>query len=368
MKIEIKDIKIKTKKLFDNYMNIIDNYNINPLKEKIATLRAQTIKKNFWNNNDEAQKTLKKIKFLEKEVEEFVAIEEKYSTLQFLLDAIEEDANFYNDLLNHYIDFKNSLTQFEINNTLSGKDDKKDAIVAIHPGAGGLDSQDWAGMLLRLYERWAEKKSFKSKIISYQAAEEAGIKEAALEITGQFAYGLLKGEMGVHRLVRISPFNSNGKRHTSFASIFVYPVIDDSIEIDVDHNDLRIDTYRASGAGGQHINKTDSAVRITHIPTGLVVQCQNERSQLNNKNYVLKMLKSKLYQMEKEQINLKVNEIAGQKKDIGFGSQIRSYVFHPYNLVKDHRTNFETSALNQVIDGDIDEFIRSYLLRELGDN
>ena len=365
---EIKDIKVKSKQLFEDYDSIVDNYDIEPSKASLLSLKELAIKKEFWDNNEKAQSVLKEIKLIENEIGAFNLIEEKYTNLKFLIDAIDEDISFYDDLFSLYIEFKKELEKFEINNTLSGGDDKKDAIIAIHPGAGGLDSQDWAGMLLRLYERWAEKKSFKTKIISYQAAEEAGIKEATIEITGKYAYGLLKGEMGVHRLVRISPFNSNGKRHTSFASIFVYPVIDDTIDIDIDHNDLRIDTYRASGAGGQHINKTDSAVRITHVPSGTVVQCQNERSQLKNKNYALKILKAKLYQMEKEQINLKVKEIAGTKKDIGFGNQIRSYVFHPYNLVKDHRTNIETSSLNQVIDGDIDVFIRSYLLSELGEN
>ena len=365
---EIKDIKLKSNELFKKYDSLIDKYDIEPSKSNLLELKEISIKKGFWDNNEKAQSVLKEIKIIETEIEAYNLLKEKYSNLKFLIDAIDEDITFYDDFFLLYKDFKKELEQFEINNTLNGIDDKKDAIIAIHPGAGGLDSQDWAGMLLRLYERWSEKKSFKTKIISYQGAEEAGIKEATLEITGQYAYGLLKGEMGVHRLVRISPFNSNGKRHTSFASIFVYPVIDDSIDIDIDQNDIRIDTYRASGAGGQHINKTDSAVRITHIPSGIVVQCQNERSQLKNKNYALKMLKAKLYQMEKEQINSKVQEIAGTKKDIGFGNQIRSYVFHPYNLVKDHRTNIETSSLNQVIDGDIDLFIRSFLLSVLGES
>ena len=365
---EIKDIKIKSAILFNSYNDLIDKYNISPYKKELDKLKALSVKTDFWNDTDNAQNILKKIKTIETEISSYNLIKEKFDNLMFLVDAIDEDITFYEDLLILYKEFKNELEKFEIKSTLNEIDDKKDAIVAIHPGAGGLDSQDWAGMLLRMYERWSEKKRYKSKIISYQPAEEAGIKEATLEISGDYAFGLLKCEMGVHRLVRISPFNSNGKRHTSFASVFVYPVIDDSIDIDIDQNDLRIDTYRASGAGGQHINKTDSAVRITHIPSSIVVQCQNERSQLKNKNYALKMLKAKLYQLEQDQINSKVKEIEGQKKDIGFGSQIRSYVFHPYSLVKDHRTNVETSSLNQVVDGDIDIFIRSYLLNKIGDS
>jgi peptide chain release factor 2 len=250
-------------------------------------------------------------------------------------------------------------------NLLSEQDDQRGAILTIHPGAGGTESQDWASMLYRLYTRWCERNKFKMKILDYQDGDEAGLKDVSIEISGDFAYGYLKAERGVHRLVRISPFDSNSRRHTSFASVFVYPILDDDLEIEIDEKDIRVDTYRASGAGGQHINKTDSAVRLTHIPHGIVVQCQNERSQLKNKNTALKMLKAKLYQKELDERAAEHEKLEGQKKDIGWGSQIRSYVFHPYNLVKDHRTNVETSNVQQTMDGEIDQFIRAYLLMNM---
>ena len=248
---------------------------------------------------------------------------------------------------------------------LSGQDDHRNAILSIHPGAGGTESQDWASMLFRLYSRWCEKNGYKSKILDYQVGDEAGIKEVSIEVSGDYVYGNLKAERGVHRLVRISPFDSNSKRHTSFASVFIYPLIDDDVEIIIEDKDIRIDTYRASGAGGQHVNKTDSAVRITHIESGIVVQCQNERSQLKNKNTALKMLKAKLYQQEMEERAASQDHLSKQKKEIGWGSQIRSYVFHPYNMVKDHRTKHETSNIQSVMDGNIDGFIRAYLLSKL---
>ena len=250
-------------------------------------------------------------------------------------------------------------------NILNDEDDARDAIISIHPGAGGTESQDWAEMLFRMYSRWIEKKNFKSKLLDYQQGDEAGIKDVSIEVSGKYSYGYLKSEMGVHRLVRISPFDSNGKRHTSFASVFVYPVIDDEIDIEINDKDIKIDTYRASGAGGQHVNKTDSAVRITHLPTSIVVQCQNERSQLKNKNTALKMLKSKLYQQVLDERKKDFDNFSGDKKDISWGSQIRSYVFHPYSLIKDHRTDTQTSNVNVFMDGDIDLFIKEYLIKNM---
>ncbi len=244
---------------------------------------------------------------------------------------------------------------------LGGKDDARNAILTIHPGAGGTESMDWAGMLMRMYLRYAERHNFKSQVMDLQSGDEAGIKSVTIEITGKYAFGYLKAEAGVHRLVRISPFDSNSRRHTSFASVFVTPEIDDSIDIEINPQDLRIDTYRASGAGGQHVNKTDSAIRITHLPTNIVVQCQNERSQHKNKANALKILASRLYQLKLEEQKEKMKEIESSKKDIAWGSQIRSYVFHPYNMVKDHRTNVETSNIQQVMDGDLDKFIQEYL-------
>jgi peptide chain release factor 2 len=246
---------------------------------------------------------------------------------------------------------------------LGDKDDQKNAILTIHPGAGGTESQDWAEMLMRMYLRFAELIGFQTDIMDYQAGEEAGLKSVTIEITGSYAFGYLKAEAGVHRLVRISPFDSNSRRHTSFASVFVFPEIDDDIDIEINPTDLRIDTYRASGAGGQHVNKTDSAIRITHLPTGIVVQCQNERSQHKNKANAMKILASKLYQKELEEQAAKKREFESSKMEIAWGNQIRSYIFHPYNMVKDHRTNLETSNVQQVMDGDIMKFIEEYLVQ-----
>jgi len=248
---------------------------------------------------------------------------------------------------------------------LGDEQDTQDAIVTIHPGAGGTESQDWAEMLYRMYTRWVEKKDFKKELIDYQPGDEAGMKDVTFEVKGDYAYGLLKAEAGIHRLVRISPFDSNSRRHTSFASVFVYPSSDEEIEIEIDQNDLRIDTYRASGAGGQHVNKTDSAIRITHIPTGTVAQCQNERSQHKNKATAMKVLKARLYQLEVEKQKEDVQKLEDSKMDIGWGSQIRSYVFHPYNMVKDHRTKEETGNISAVMDGALDNFIRAFLMSKL---
>jgi len=240
--------------------------------------------------------------------------------------------------------------------------DAKSAILTIHPGAGGTESQDWAEMLMRMYLRYCEHADFKTETMDFQAGEEAGVKSVTLEVAGEYAYGYLKAETGVHRLVRISPFDANKRRHTSFASVFVLPEIDEKIDIDIDPGDLKIDTYRASGAGGQHVNKTDSAIRITHVPTGIVVQCQNERSQHKNKANAMKILAARLYKLEEEERRKKKEAMASEKKDIGWGSQIRSYVFHPYNMVKDHRTGYETSNIGAVMDGDLYPFIKEYLI------
>ena len=261
--------------------------------------------------------------------------------------------------------YKSIIDEVEIKLTLGNSEDFQNAIVSIHPGAGGTESQDWAQMLYRMYSRWVEKKEFKTDIIDHQPGEEAGIKDVTFEVKGDYAFGLLKSEAGVHRMVRISPFDANNRRHTSFASVFIYPSIEDDIEIEINQTDLRIDTYRASGAGGQHVNKTDSAVRITHLPSGIVAQCQNERSQHKNKNQAMKILKARLYQAEKEKEKEKNKELEDLKMDIGWGSQIRSYVFHPYQLVKDHRTKIENGNTQAVMDGDLDRFMKAYLLNTI---
>jgi len=248
---------------------------------------------------------------------------------------------------------------------LGEPDDRKNAILTIHPGAGGTESQDWAQMLMRMYLRWIERNDYEQQILDLQPGEEAGIKSVTIEVTGEYAYGYLKAEAGIHRLVRLSPFDFNNRRHTSFASVFVYPEINDEIEININQSDLRVDTYRASGAGGQHVNKTSSAVRITHIPTGIVVQCQSERSQHMNRESALKVLMSRLYQKKKEEEMAKLDKIERNKKDIGWGHQIRSYIFHPYNLVKDHRTGNETSNIQSVMDGDLNDFIKAFLMGKI---
>lgn len=256
------------------------------------------------------------------------------------------------------------VKSLELRGIMKAEEDQKNAILTIHPGAGGTESQDWAEMLMRMYLRWSDKNGYKTEILDLLPGEEAGIKSVTIEVTGSFAYGYLKAESGVHRLVRISPFDASGRRHTSFASVFVVPEVDEDLAIDINPNDLRIDTYRASGAGGQHVNRTDSAVRITHIPTGIVVTCQSERSQHKNKANAMKILRARLYQRKLEEEREKKQKLEATKTDISWGNQIRSYVFHPYNMVKDHRTNFETSDVQGVMDGEIDDFIYAFLLNK----
>jgi len=261
---------------------------------------------------------------------------------------------------------KNDLAAAEVSALLSGERDLSNAIISIHPGAGGTEAQDWAEMLMRMYLRWAEKRGYKTEILDYQNGEEAGVKSVTFTVSGDYAYGRTKAEAGVHRLVRISPFDANKRRHTSFASVHVYPEVEEDVDITIDEKDLRIDTYRASSAGGQHVNKTDSAVRITHLPTNIVVQCQNERSQLKNKNVAMKVLRSRLYELRKKELDEKVEKLMSEKKDIAWGSQIRSYVFQPYQMVKDHRTGVESGNVTAVMDGDIDQYIEAFLIASSG--
>ncbi|TLG72705.1 peptide chain release factor 2 [Culicoidibacter larvae] len=317
----------------------------------------------FWNDADSARNVSSKHAAIQKQVQQFEAMTDEVSSMQETLELIkqEPDDEMQELLADELTEFMEKFTAFELDTLLSGPYDSLNAILEIHPGAGGTESQDWAQMLMRMYTRWAESHNYKVEILDYLAGDEAGLKSATLRIAGFNAYGYLRSERGVHRLVRISPFDSSGRRHTSFASIAVMPEIDDTISLDIDENDLKIDTYRSSGAGGQSVNTTDSAVRITHIPTGIVVTCQNERSQIKNREMAMKLLRSKIYEKRVEEQEAELVSIAGEKKNIAWGSQIRSYVFHPYSMVKDHRTNAETGNVNAVMDGDIDQFIDQYL-------
>ncbi|MFC1569831.1 peptide chain release factor 2 [bacterium] len=353
----------------ENYQARIDElrgiFDIPDKLEKIDALEKTTREPDFWNNNERAQSILKEITGLKSWTDAWENGHQKQEELELLLELAKEEADeeTFAEVKNSLVELKNVVADLEFRRMLGGEDDERNAILTIHPGAGGTESQDWAEMLFRMYLHYCQRRGFETNIMDHQDGDEAGIKSVSLEIVGPSAFGYLKAEAGVHRLVRISPFDSNKRRHTSFASVFVYPELDENIDIEINSSDLRIDTYRASGAGGQHVNKTSSAVRITHLPSGIVVQCQNERSQHQNKANAMKILGARLYQKEKEEENKKKEAIESQKKDIAWGSQIRSYVFHPYNMVKDHRTNVETSNIQHVMDGDLDAFIREYLLK-----
>ena len=322
----------------------------------------------MWENNSESTTVMKKISFLEKDITLRKNLVQKAEDVEVLFEFLNENQVEEEEVKKELKIFSNLLKEFELKLILNGDNDINDAIITIHPGAGGTESQDWAEMLYRMYSMWAESKGFKFNVIDFQNGDEAGLKDCTLEISGDYAYGLLQAEIGIHRLVRISPFDSNSRRHTSFASVSVSPAVDEDIDIEINQKDLRIDTFRSSGAGGQHVNKTDSAIRITHIPSGIVTQCQTQRSQHKNKEQALKVLKSKLFQLEVEKQLLNKKELEGEKKDIGWGSQIRSYVFHPYNMIKDHRTKHEVGNIKSVMDGNIDDFIYSYLLDKMEKN
>lgn len=323
-------------------------------------------KPGFWDTPDEAQQVMQQITALRSKIDKFNGLKTMLEDAETLYEMSKEenDESLLEEVQTALVPAMQALQEFELETLLSGKYDRNNAIISIHPGAGGTESQDWADMLYRMYVRWAERRGFSVTLLDFLAGEEAGIKSATLLIKGEYAFGYLKAEKGVHRLVRISPFDASGRRHTSFAALEVMPEVEHDDDIEIDAKDLKIDTYRATGAGGQHINTTDSAVRITHLPTGTVVQCQNERSQIQNRATAMKMLTSRLVELKIKEHEKEMASLQGEQQDIGWGSQIRSYVFHPYSMAKDHRTNIEKGNIQAVMDGDIDEFIQGYLKQQ----
>ncbi len=336
-------------------------FDLDSLQKKIAELEEKTTEPGFWDDNQKAQGVVKEIARHKRWVESNSKLSGDVDDLLELAEMVTPDSDEAIELADSLEDISKAVQDMEMTARLSGPDDHRSAILSIHPGAGGTESQDWADMLFRMFNRWVERRGFEGRLMDHQPGDEAGLKSATLEIKGDYAFGYLKAESGVHRLVRISPFDANSRRHTSFASVHVYPVVEDNVDIDIKDEEVRVDTYRASGAGGQHVNKTSSAIRLTHLPTGIVVTCQSERSQHKNKDSAFTVLKARLYQLKREEEAKKMEKFEKSKKKIEWGSQIRSYVFHPYNMVKDHRTLHETSNVQAVMDGDIDKFIEAFL-------
>ncbi|MBR6408534.1 MAG: peptide chain release factor 2 [Clostridia bacterium] len=336
------------------------------LKNELAELEATTAKSDFWDDMEATQGVLKRISFIKARMSDYKSLETKYEDVLTLIEMgnEEEDLTLLDECKAELSEFERELETQTLSTLLTGEYDHNNAILTFHAGAGGTEAQDWVQMLYRMYVHWAEQHNYKTSLIDFLNGDEAGLKSAVLRVEGVNAYGYLKSENGVHRLVRISPFDSSGRRHTSFASLEVMPEIDDSVEVDIAPEDLKVDTYRSSGAGGQHVNKTESAIRITHLPTGIIVACQNERSQHQNRETAMKMLKSKLIEIKEREHLDKISDIKGEQKEIGWGSQIRSYVFMPYTMAKDHRTGYEMGNINAVMDGDIDGFINAYLKME----
>ncbi|MFL0250467.1 peptide chain release factor 2 [Clostridium neuense] len=366
MIIKLEEAASAVKELMNSVNEMRASLDIEHAEKKIDELEHNMQEDGFWDDMKKSQEVSKELKFLKDRIERYKSISSRLEDTNVLIDMCREEENEEEaeEILNEVKALKNEIEDFKIEILLSGEYDKNNAILNLHTGVGGNDAQDWTQMLLRMYTRWAEAKGFKVEVIDMLPGDEAGIKSVTLKITGEYAYGYLKAEKGIHRLVRISPFNANGKRQTSFASVEVLPELTENQDIVIRPEDLRVDTYRASGAGGQHINKTDSAIRITHLPTGIVVQCQNERSQHSNKETAMSMLKSKLVELKERAHKEKIEDLTGELKDMGWGSQIRSYVFQPYTMVKDHRTGVETGNVNSVMDGEIDDFIKGFLKQE----
>ncbi len=372
--LQFEEQKLRLTAAKDELDDLGEALGISAAKDKIAELEAQSAAEGFWDDLENSQKVLKETSKLKNKVSAYEDLCGDFDDTLTLIEMADEegDESLISEVTEGVDRVLKTIGDMRMSTLLSGEYDGKNAILTFHAGAGGTEAQDWAEMLFRMYNHWADAHGFKAKTIDYLDGEEAGLKSAVLLIEGENAYGYMKSEAGVHRLVRVSPFDSSGRRHTSFASLEVMPEIDDNMDVEIKDEDLKVDTYRSSGAGGQHINKTDSAVRITHIPTGIVVACQNERSQHQNREMAMKMLKSKLIEIKEREHLEKIEDIKGVQKEIGWGSQIRSYVFMPYTMVKDHRTGFEMGNINAVMDGDLDGFINAYLkaasLGTLGQN
>ncbi|MFZ7101328.1 MAG: peptide chain release factor 2 [Peptococcaceae bacterium] len=359
-----RDIEMAAKKIAD----LRDSLDIAGRKDKLAELEEETGAAGFWDHPEEAQQMMQKMNKLKDKVEEFASLEAKLEDIEVLYELSREDESLTTETVAELKILAKHLEKLELETLLSGKYDKNSAILTLHPGAGGTESQDWTEMLFRMYTRWAESQGYHVEILDMLTGEEAGLKSVTVAIEGENAFGYLKAEKGVHRLVRISPFDASGRRHTSFAAAEVMPEVNDETTLEIDPKDLKIDTYRSGGAGGQHVNKTDSAVRITHLPTGVVVQCQNERSQISNRATAMKILQSKLLELQIKEKEKQLAQIKGEQQEIGWGSQIRSYVFHPYSMVKDHRTGVEKGNVHAVMDGDINDFIQGYLKQQATQN
>ncbi len=355
------ELREKTSELEERLAELEAFFDVDDLRKEGAKLAEEMSRPGFWDDTDKAREVSARFSRVENRIRLLEDLRGRLSESEEFVEMADGDGELISEVEEELRRIERVLEEQEVARLFSGEYDEGDAILTINPGAGGVDSQDWAEMLARMYRRWAERRGFGLEVIEYTEAEEAGIKSATFTVSGEHAFGLLSAERGVHRLVRISPFDAGARRHTSFASVAVAPVVSDAVEVEIDEKDLKVDTYRASGAGGQHVNKTDSAVRITHLPTGTVVQCQNERSQHQNREVAMGVLKARLFELEREKREREIAAQSGEKADIEWGSQIRSYVLHPYKLVKDHRTSEETANVDRVLDGDLDAFIYAYL-------